>query len=1250
MDWQNDTPPYILHQATAPWNRSPKRSFATFLADDDAYKLRTLSAKEGAEVRHRPIDQGYAPHQSERYGNQQQLEQYHEVLYEQQHTELNKAPHWVQLLIIGAFFLVKISSELIGLACRHTAIAAVQVAATAKRRMISVTRDTPVPVPQRRSSSPPQRRSSPLFRQSSATSPGRHSTVRLRRPRFRPKPHTEAALEDARRSREEYSQSLVMLDTESSTSNNAEYLMSGALQDTDTNEYLISDAIQNTETHTEPPMTPILHIRSSNPAHRNTLQSSYDTRNPLSPYHLPGLPGMFLESPSHQKPPTEPVQSSIVDRIGDSMDPMVIDEAVHDNLGIPEIDGAESETSNNSMESMEEDVESITSNASEDSGMHLEYQPRNYDEVIPYRSYYGIDFVLRANGNDEVQAATIDELQAAHDGDMDVDIDSTLGLDELSRPGTTLVAATKGLDDLQRSPLKKATSNWTHISASSPAQAQVGLSGMKQSPVIETLTTVGQTDEAPPSWIQASDGLNHSTQTLPIAVTSYQPEKSVLIPPQSRNGLYDFYLSPPTETTATETTTTASSLIGTDPGLKDSTRSPPSETEMKRSQEGDSTPCPSRMHNGLIEFNRSPLSEIAVYEENPFSASPMQMINGSNGSIRSPLSGIAANQILNTSSTPTQKYNSALSAFFRSSSTTSPHDHGGTLGTRGINQSTPTTSSPLRSSLTARTTRRSPSPPRGITKFWPFSITGLRKKPKSPSRQSMSIANATRVSPKTPRKTVGFYESPKTGRPVTGVKRFVTGESISHPSPVSSREDSSILSSIAADELCYLSPTVQEQAFLDAQLQSAISMELGDTMSMDSASVDYSDGAVSSQSIDESGTSPASAYDFGIAGSSESSNEQRTSTNPTSETVSSPSSGDNTSLLLEQSTLGDAIGSEPATPQVSLTQALSALSVSGRRSTLRSRQKQQEEERLRAEQAEIATKEKARRDKEEAEEKARKDAEEEEERKKDGIRRIPKKKVIQPLSKDWDDRVSSAMNERNSRKEIAHSSAGNAITRYAFGKVLPQRGAGDDLAGWLNDEIIDAYLQAVVDHGQAPGYKRGDTPRLHAFTSFFHKQLNKEGGADNVKRWAKRAKIGGKDLLKVEWVFVPVHMHGNHWTLLVISPTRKTIEFFDSMHGYSTNPVKNIKAWIKFELGSAYKEEEWKLVEDERYRGKGKGPTQDNVSDCGMFSITTAKMVSLGVDPMAVSAADMPLQRRRVVAELINGGFTGDFEPKIEFD
>ena len=514
-------------------------------------------------------------------------------------------------------------------------------------------------------------------------------------------------------------------------------------------------------------------------------------------------------------------------------------------------------------------------------------------------------------------------------------------------------------------------------------------------------------------------------------------------------------------------------------------------------------------------------------------------------------------------------------------------------------------------------------------------ISGLKsnKKRTSPLRERPNSAN---VVPKTPsNKYARFLDNP-----VTRTRKYVKGEAISYPSPHSSRDENSILSQATSLDIFQDSPTQQEQ---DAMIAEQL---MGST----AAVLAYGFGAGSPESGTTFGSSPIDSHDDSSSPHPESNEELK---------LMSPSPAQMNASDEAPVIPTKADDADPTTPPHNLVDHFQGLNVSARRSSRRTREKDELAEKRRLEQEAIAAEERARKEKQEAEERARKEkaeaeekarrkAQEEEERKRTALR-MPVEKVIQPLSEEWEQKIAAAL-ALAPTKPVSFTSRGTPITRRDIGKVLPQRGTADPSNGWLNDSIIDAYLQAIVDYGnEAAGQKRGETPKFHAFNNFFYNNLRDEG-VDKIRRWAKKAKIGGKDLLRVEWVFIPVNVHGNHWTLIAVSPTRKTIEYYDSFHGHVTNEFSNIREWLESELGRDYKEEEWNEIEDPSMPGMGKGPSQLNGSDCGMFTVTTAKMISLGVDPMAVSASDMPMQRKRLVAELIHGGFTDEFKPNIRFE
>ncbi|EAW13256.1 SUMO protease ULP1 [Aspergillus clavatus NRRL 1] len=238
--------------------------------------------------------------------------------------------------------------------------------------------------------------------------------------------------------------------------------------------------------------------------------------------------------------------------------------------------------------------------------------------------------------------------------------------------------------------------------------------------------------------------------------------------------------------------------------------------------------------------------------------------------------------------------------------------------------------------------------------------------------------------------------------------------------------------------------------------------------------------------------------------------------------------------------------------------------------------------------------------------------------------------AVRPLPEKWEMKISEIKAVANN-KQVATTLAGDPLTKRDLATCYTPM-------AWLNDEIINSYLALIVDylrrtHGNAG---RHDKPRFHAFQTFFFSNL-RDKGYQSVRRWATRAKIGGESLLNVDTVFIPVH-NSAHWTLIVVKPGERTIENFDSLGALSRRHVGLVQGWLRAELGSRYVEEEWTIL-------PSISPQQDNGSDCGVFLLSTAKAVAIGIEPQSYGARDMVLLRRKIVAELMNGGLEGDFDP-----
>jgi hypothetical protein len=232
--------------------------------------------------------------------------------------------------------------------------------------------------------------------------------------------------------------------------------------------------------------------------------------------------------------------------------------------------------------------------------------------------------------------------------------------------------------------------------------------------------------------------------------------------------------------------------------------------------------------------------------------------------------------------------------------------------------------------------------------------------------------------------------------------------------------------------------------------------------------------------------------------------------------------------------------------------------------------------------------------------------------------------VLLPVDEDWDDRIDDALHSRPPNRVLTSLSGGVDLTAGDMTRLRPGQ--------WLNDEIVNAYLKLVITEGNARhNIKPGQAPKFHAFNSFFYGNLASKGYA-GVSRWAKKAKLEGKNLLNAESILIPVNQN-LHWTLLVITPAARQIEYFDSFSGNPNSHTKHVRRFLQGELGPLYKEDQWMTSQN----GDENSPQQTNGYDCGVFAITTARMIVNGFDPKTYGQEDIEAQRRRIVAELLNG-------------
>ncbi|KAJ2805326.1 SUMO1 sentrin specific peptidase 1 [Coemansia guatemalensis] len=176
---------------------------------------------------------------------------------------------------------------------------------------------------------------------------------------------------------------------------------------------------------------------------------------------------------------------------------------------------------------------------------------------------------------------------------------------------------------------------------------------------------------------------------------------------------------------------------------------------------------------------------------------------------------------------------------------------------------------------------------------------------------------------------------------------------------------------------------------------------------------------------------------------------------------------------------------------------------------------------------------------------------------------------------------------------------------------------------WLNDEVINFYMQLIMTRSQ----KTPALPKVHAFNTFFYSTLSDKGYA-RVRRWTRRTKIFEQDM-----IIVPVHL-GVHWCCAVIDFRSKSIAYYDALLGDNPKCLRLLMNYLheesKDKEGQDFDEDGWSLKCEKEI------PRQHNGYDCGVFAIMFAEYVSRDA-PLSFSQENLPFLRRKATYEIATG-------------
>nr|KAG5697321.1 hypothetical protein BaRGS_004987 [Batillaria attramentaria] len=202
---------------------------------------------------------------------------------------------------------------------------------------------------------------------------------------------------------------------------------------------------------------------------------------------------------------------------------------------------------------------------------------------------------------------------------------------------------------------------------------------------------------------------------------------------------------------------------------------------------------------------------------------------------------------------------------------------------------------------------------------------------------------------------------------------------------------------------------------------------------------------------------------------------------------------------------------------------------------------------------------------------------------------VPEEKKLPPLTEEMEREVKVAL-DGGPPTQVLVEGFRLQITRADMATL---RGLN-----WLNDEVINFYMNLLTERGEQEGFYK-----TYTFNTFFYPKLV-SGGHAAVRRWTRKV-----DIFAHHYLVIPVHL-GVHWCLCVVFVKQKKICYYDSMGGNNDQCLNAVRQYLYDESLEKRKEQldltQWttEVVKDI--------PQQMNGSDCGMFSCMYAETITRG--------------------------------------
>jgi sentrin-specific protease 1 len=183
---------------------------------------------------------------------------------------------------------------------------------------------------------------------------------------------------------------------------------------------------------------------------------------------------------------------------------------------------------------------------------------------------------------------------------------------------------------------------------------------------------------------------------------------------------------------------------------------------------------------------------------------------------------------------------------------------------------------------------------------------------------------------------------------------------------------------------------------------------------------------------------------------------------------------------------------------------------------------------------------------------------------------------------------------------------------------------------WVNDHIIEFYLQMVVRRSTLEENTTIGMPRVHAMNTYFYTKLI-NSGYSSVQNWTKNI-----DIFSYSLILIPIHLD-LHWALVVVDLRVPGAFYYDSMSD-ETQTLANrscltqIINYIKEEHRNKKNGKELEMKNFVR-EPTATTPQQLNGSDCGLFLCKVAEFLSQEA-ALNFDQEDMPYFRQRMIWEI----------------